>query len=92
MQLSGTNSLVLLVLLVAVIFGFAVAEAMGAPIPLVNQQLLIGLLIGGVGGSAGTAALQRRDTRGGDDSRAGAGERPVEEDPDELVIGERRQT
>lgn len=80
MQLGTMNPLLLLLLLVVVIFGFAVAEAMGAPIPLVNQQLLIGLLIGGLGGSAGTAALMRRDTGGGGDSRISAGGRPAELD------------
>lgn len=90
MQLGTMNPLLLLLLLVGVIFGFAAAEAMGAPIPLVNQQLLIGLLIGGLGGSAGTAALMRRDGRGGEDSRTSAGGRPGE--VDELMIGDRRQT
>lgn len=82
MQLSNLNPLVLLVVLVAIVFGFAVADALGAPVPVVNQQLLIGLVVGGLGGSAGAAAWLRRDTGGGGDSRDSAGGRP------EPTIGE----
>lgn len=72
-MLSGRVSPVLLLLiLIVVIFGFAVAEPLGAPVPEANQQLLIGMLVGGLAGGAGTAFVMRNNNVVGGGESPGA--------------------